>query len=236
MTSMDRTELYCKIWELENDAKRIVKDFSRLETTIEQPSVMPAKTPPTAQWNGSRLRLSQLERLCEKFELRCHWCRKICDRSNPSMIPRRDRLVEFVKGKNAFSNLVLSCSGCYWRRHPETAPKPTGADRARPYRQKRRVYPWTDRAFIDRVVWLKTRGSCFYCKTPVSYSFAADPMIKDHFIPLFHRGADDHSNLVPACKHCDRLKGHLLPWQFTNRFTGKPLICLFVSRSPNNTV
>ena len=219
------TEIGCKVWELNNDAKRILKDIARLEASVEPPQLMPHKTPPTAQWTGSHLRLSQLERLCDKFELRCHWCRKICDRSDPSLIPQRDRLVNFVKGKNAFSNLVLSCAGCIWRRYPEKAPKPVLSPRPRPYRPRRRIYPWTERAFIDRAVWLKTRGCCFYCKTPVSYSYPEAPMIKDHYIPLFQNGHDDHSNLVPACKFCDKKKGHTLPWEFLNRFTGKPLVC-----------
>lgn len=224
------TEIACKVWELDNDAKRIAKDISRLEASIEQPQIFPVQTPPFEfgrRWTGSGLRLSQLERLCIKFELRCHWCRKICDRSDPSLIPRRDRLVNFVKGKNAFSNLVLSCAGCIWRRYPETAPKVSEPSSPRPYRPRprRRIYPWTEREFIDRVVWLKTRGCCFYCKTPLSYRLPEIPMIKDHYIPLFQHGHDDHSNLVPACKHCDRLKGHALPWEFVNRFTGKPLVC-----------
>lgn len=171
--------------------------------------------------------LSQLERLCEKFNLRCHWCRRECGYSRPSLIPRKDWLVNFQTGKNAFSNLVLSCSMCFWKRHPEAAPKPLQPKAVKKKRaSKRKVYPWPERKFIERLVWLKTRGACFYCKTPISYRFPdVAPMIKDHYIPLYHGGHDDHSNLVPACRFCDGKKRHALPWEFTNRFTGQPMVC-----------
>lgn len=178
--------------------------------------------------------LSQLERLCEKFQLRCHWCRKECSYSSKELTPRRDWLADFQRGKNAFSNLVLSCSACFWRRHPETAPKMSAPKLQRsrkPY--KRKIYPFSERPFIERLVWLKTRGVCFYCKTPVSYRFPdVAPMIKDHYIPLFHNGADDHSNLVPACRFCDRHKGRTLPWSFKNRFDGSPMVCFPVNPEP----
>lgn len=170
--------------------------------------------------------LSQLERLCQKFYLRCHWCRKDCNHDSPEMVPRKDWMANFQKGKNTFSNLVLSCSACFWKRHPEMAPpKPKPKPETNKRQSHRRVYPYDERRFIERLVWLKTRGICFYCKNPVSYKFEAVPMIKDHHIPLCHGGADDHSNLVPSCKHCDKLKGGNLPWQMKNRFTNAPLVC-----------
>jgi 5-methylcytosine-specific restriction endonuclease McrA len=76
---------------------------------------------------------------------------------------------------------------------------------------QRRIYPFEERAFIERIVWLKTRGRCFYCKKPVSTTYDEVEMVKDHFIPLFHEGPDDHSNLVPSCKACDKRKGSRIP-------------------------
>lgn len=176
--------------------------------------------------------LSQVERLCEKFHLRCYWCRKICSYSKQETAPRRDWLVNFQKGKNQFSNLVLSCSECFWRRHPQSRPpkpkpKPTPNPDSqwKPRITERRKYPLEEIRFIQKLVWFKTRGTCLYCKNPVSFTFDEAWMIKDHYIPLYHGGPDDHSNLVPACKHCDNLKGNTLPWEFRNRFTKAPLVC-----------
>ncbi len=74
--------------------------------------------------------------------------------------------------------------------------------------------------FIEKLLWLKTRGRCLYCKKRITFSqFATTEFyaIKDHYIPLCKGGADDHSNLMPSCKRCDNIKGGDLPTRTTIR-------------------
>lgn len=54
-------------------------------------------------------------------------------------------------------------------------------------------------------VWQMTDGNCWYCGT------ATNPFRNfevDHYIPLSKGGADDISNLVPACSRCNAKKGN----------------------------
>lgn len=68
--------------------------------------------------------LSQLQRLIEKFNSRCHFCRRKCDKDSPTNKPMRDWLVNSERNRNRFSNLVLSCFSCFTRRHPSISPAP----------------------------------------------------------------------------------------------------------------
>jgi 5-methylcytosine-specific restriction endonuclease McrA len=80
--------------------------------------------------------------------------------------------------------------------------------------------------FIERVLWLKTRGRCFYCKRPVSFSLQNEQIkwaIKEHYFPLSRGGKDDHSNLVPSCPDCDTLKGNKPPEMFIQAMFGESL-------------
>lgn len=89
--------------------------------------------------------------------------------------------------------------------------KPTSPVSKKPrVRRNRRVYSTADRRIVFAIVWFKTRGKCFYCKKPL-VKYGDPKMIKDHFIPLISKGPDDHSNLVPACVDCDKLKGGKMP-------------------------
>lgn len=96
---------------------------------------------------------------------------------------------------------------------PNTAPAGirTSPNPRRRRHERRRIYEPEDVEFVNRLVWLKTRGRCFYCKCHVTAKLFISSMVKDHFIPLIADGPDDHSNLVPSCRPCDKAKGGKLP-------------------------
>jgi hypothetical protein len=58
------------------------------------------------------------------------------------------------------------------------------------------------------LVFAKTGGLCFYCWDKLDFIW---DFVCDHYIPLAKGGADDHSNLVPACTFCDNRKRSFLP-------------------------
>lgn len=72
-------------------------------------------------------------------------------------------------------------------------------------------------------VWLcvleANDGCCVYC------GGASETM--DHVIPFSDGGADDSSNLVPACRECNQRKGDKTPaelmigWDLRSRWSGK---------------
>lgn len=68
------------------------------------------------------------------------------------------------------------------------------------------------------LVFAKTGGRCFYCWDELDFWW---DFVCDHFVPLSKSGADDHSNLVPACKFCDNRKGHHLP---------TPQVCAWIKK------
>jgi HNH endonuclease len=65
----------------------------------------------------------------------------------------------------------------------------------------------TEREWTELVLAWGSR--CFYCARPVQIKpeLLADELTKDHLIPLSRGGSDDIGNIVPACFHCNRLKG-----------------------------
>jgi 5-methylcytosine-specific restriction endonuclease McrA len=54
-----------------------------------------------------------------------------------------------------------------------------------------------------RQVYDKTGGRCAYCGCPIDF----DEMQIDHVNPLSLGGADDVSNMLPACRSCNHFKG-----------------------------
>jgi hypothetical protein len=62
--------------------------------------------------------------------------------------------------------------------------------------------------FERRLVFAKTAGRCIYCWDELDFIW---DFVCDHYIPLSRGGADDHSNLVPACYFCDNRKRSFLP-------------------------
>lgn len=62
---------------------------------------------------------SHLQRALDRDGNRCYHCRKPCDSSTPELRPVKDHLVNFVTGKNAFRNIIVSCVGCKSKRQPQ---------------------------------------------------------------------------------------------------------------------
>lgn len=74
--------------------------------------------------------------------------------------------------------------------------------------RKRLKKPVLGVGFTRRIVFLKTRGHCFYCLSPLDELYE---LICDHHVPLSRGGLNDHSNLVPACRLCDQRKRNFMP-------------------------
>jgi 5-methylcytosine-specific restriction endonuclease McrA len=53
----------------------------------------------------------------------------------------------------------------------------------------------------------KANYRCHYCGID-------EATIEDHFVPLAAGGADDSSNTVAACQHCNSRKGSSMPGDF----------------------
>lgn len=51
-------------------------------------------------------------------------------------------------------------------------------------------------------VYSKTGGRCAYCGTEIALS----DMQVDHLIPISRGGADEPSNMLPACRSCNHYK------------------------------
>jgi len=57
---------------------------------------------------------------------------------------------------------------------------------------------------------------CFYCGRPLCVN-SLDPeleLVKDHLCPVSRGGVDYIWNIVPACSHCNGLKGNKMPGPF----------------------
>jgi hypothetical protein len=66
----------------------------------------------------------------------------------------------------------------------------------------------TEREWLDLLEQWNWR--CFYCAEPVQRN-APDPQheaTKDHMVPISRGGVDYIANIVPACLHCNQLKGN----------------------------
>lgn len=56
-------------------------------------------------------------------------------------------------------------------------------------------------------------GLCMYCAGEMK------PPTADHYIPLFHGGANHIGNIVAACLSCNSSKKDRMPWQWDARLT-----------------
>lgn len=56
-------------------------------------------------------------------------------------------------------------------------------------------------------------GRCMYCGGEMK------PPTADHYIPLFHGGANHIGNIVAACHSCNSSKKDRMPWQWDARLT-----------------
>lgn len=62
-------------------------------------------------------------------------------------------------------------------------------------------------ATLRRELWDEQGGRCFYCESEIShYSKRFNSLDVDHKVPRAHGGSDDRSNLVAACRACNRGK------------------------------
>lgn len=59
-------------------------------------------------------------------------------------------------------------------------------------------------------------GECVYCGE-------RGRMTRDHFVPLSAGGADNASNIVPACEPCNQSKGGMLPELWVVEHHGREL-------------
>jgi 5-methylcytosine-specific restriction endonuclease McrA len=58
------------------------------------------------------------------------------------------------------------------------------------------------------------RGGCFYCGVSIGIEFEVD-----HYLPLSRGGTNEPSNIVLACRPCNRAKGSKHPDEFARRNT-----------------
>ncbi|MDE2342933.1 MAG: HNH endonuclease [Betaproteobacteria bacterium] len=71
---------------------------------------------------------------------------------------------------------------------------------------------------IRKRKWREQNGQCFYCSAQIShYHKRHDSLEIDHNIPRSRGGADDDSNLVAACRNCNRTKDALTGEEFMRK-------------------
>jgi 5-methylcytosine-specific restriction endonuclease McrA len=66
--------------------------------------------------------------------------------------------------------------------------------------------PYKEVAFCRKNVLLRDDGTCQYC----GVELPIDELTVDHIIPLSRNGKDHWSNVVAACKGCNKRKGNYL--------------------------
>ena len=80
--------------------------------------------------------------------------------------------------------------------------------RARQHKAKG-VFDTTDiEARID-----KQEARCHYCLEELDFD-GPNKWTVDHFIPLSRGGSNWASNIVVACRQCNKAKGTKMPWEF----------------------
>jgi 5-methylcytosine-specific restriction endonuclease McrA len=63
---------------------------------------------------------------------------------------------------------------------------------------------FTEQEFKDK--YIEYNGCCAYCGRPIAY----DKVQRDHVVPLARGGNNFISNIVPACRPCNSMKGDRL--------------------------
>lgn len=89
----------------------------------------------------------------------------------------------------------LAEARAYQQAHPEWA---AARVRVRYARQRSAGGSHTVAEWLDKCALLG--NVCFYCG-------ADEPLTEDHKTPIVHGGADDITNIVPACASCNTRKG-----------------------------
>lgn len=82
----------------------------------------------------------------------------------------------------------------YFRKNPDRARENKAARRARESGVKIETV-------LRRDIFHRTRGRCFYCRSPL-----LDGWHMDHLIPVVAGGAHEYSNIMPACPLCNMKK------------------------------
>jgi CRISPR/Cas system Type II protein with McrA/HNH and RuvC-like nuclease domain len=67
-------------------------------------------------------------------------------------------------------------------------------------------------------IYQKCNGRCAYCGCKLEYK----DMQADHMRPLYRGGADDISNMLPACRSCNHYKSTLDVEEFRNYLSEIP--------------
>ena len=73
-------------------------------------------------------------------------------------------------------------------------------------------------------------GRCFYCDRRSEF------MEVDHFVPLSRGGSNWISNIVWACRNCNRRKTNKLPWEWRpDRFAAPSAASLAMDSPPESS-
>ncbi len=67
--------------------------------------------------------------------------------------------------------------------------------------------PYKEASFCRKNVLLRDGGVCQYC----GQEYRFEDLTVDHVVPLSRGGLDAWSNVLAACKDCNRKKGNMLP-------------------------
>lgn len=140
-----------------------------------------------------------------------------------------ESISNFGKHTSRYDGLRGWCKTCEREKNSEYYDKNDGASVMRRWLQTetgrnsrsatmRKVYEKRRGCYVkfdlrdEKNVYDACSGKCVYCKTPVEF-----PIVEfDHFIPVKLGGKTEVSNMLPACKACNRSKRDKMPkdWIF----------------------
>ena len=92
----------------------------------------------------------------------------------------------------------------------------TNEDRHRKANRSRARQHGAKGAFDERDVEARIdrqEACCYYCREGLEFD-GRNKWQVDHFIPLSRGGSNWPSNIVIACRRCNRAKGDKTPWEF----------------------
>lgn len=91
---------------------------------------------------------------------------------------------------------------------------PRGPRGMRPTRARRSEQGRHQKKAVKRAALRDCGRRCVYCATALTPETAT----LDHVHPMSRGGTNAAGNLVAACRHCNQLKGDLLPLEFFLRY------------------
>ena len=71
------------------------------------------------------------------------------------------------------------------------------------FHRRFREHLW--KKFCRSIAYWRQKGKCYYCENPVKKKKAT----ADHLVPIQLEGKTKLSNIVMACKRCNKLKANL---------------------------